>query len=80
MSNVEMATKNELAVTWNEAIVAEFQVLSLQIRGTIPNYDKSEVLSLKIRGTIPKYYKSEVLTLKIRDTIPKYDKFEILSL
>ena len=31
MSNDEMTVKNESEVMWNEAIVAEFEVLSLKI-------------------------------------------------
>lgn len=40
MSNDEMAVENESEVMWNEAIGAEFEVLSLKIWGTIPKFDK----------------------------------------
>jgi len=40
MSNDEMTVKNESEVMLNEAIRAEFEVLSLKFWGTIPKFDK----------------------------------------
>ena len=42
MSNDEMTVKNESEVMWNEAIVAEFEVLSLKIWGAIAKCDKKK--------------------------------------
>jgi len=40
MSNDEMTVKNESEVVLDEAIRAEFEVLSLKFWGTIPKCDK----------------------------------------